>query len=156
MIHDCHCCCSHHEYCRLHFGYIDNTSSSLLTQSRVQRWHNSLLSTLLAYVYVPEVSQLLKLLSQVGLFLSLHQQTLLHIAASKNYEHTVECLVDEGADINIKDNTGVGAILYTAVGTIFFFNQMAQLLFFSLFVLVQLLFEGSVYFIGKLANSNDS
>ena len=102
-------------------------------------------------MYVPEVSQLLKLL-----FLSLHQQTPLHIAASKNYERTVECLVDEGADINIKDNTGVGAILYTAVGTIFFFNQMAQLLFFSLFVLVQLLFEGSVYFIGKLANSNDS
>ena len=55
------------------------------------------------------------------LFLSLHQQTPLHIAASKNYEHTVKCLVDEGADINIKDNTGVGihVILYTTVGAVF-------------------------------------
>ena len=112
-------------------------------------------SITLAHVYVPEVSQLLKLLSQVGLFLSLHQQTPLHIAASKNYERTVECLVDEGADINIKDNTGVGVILYTTVGTIFFFlSDAAATIFFT--VLVQLLFEGSVYFIGKLANSNDS
>ena len=74
-------------------------------------------SITLAHVYVPEVSQLLKLLSQVGSFLSLHQQTPLHIAASKNYERTVECLVDEGADINIKDNTGVGVILYTPVAS---------------------------------------
>ena len=112
-------------------------------------------SITLAHVYVPEVSQLLKLLSQVGLFLSLHQQTPLHIAASKNYERTVECLVDEGADINIKDNTGVGVILYTTVGTIFFFlSDAAATIFFT--VLVQLLFEGSVYFIGKLANSNDN
>ena len=112
-------------------------------------------SITLAHVCVPEVSQLLKLLSQVGLFLSLHQQTPLHIAASKNYERTVECLVDEGADINIKDNTGVGVILYTTVGTIFFFlSDAAATIFFT--VLVQLLFEGSVYFIGKLANSNDN
>ena len=67
----------------------------------------------------------------------------------------MECLVDEGADINIKDNTGVGVILYTTVGTIFFFlSDAAATIFFT--VLVQLLFEGSVYFIGKLANSNDN
>ena len=55
------------------------------------------------------------LLSQ-SLFVSFCQQTPLHIAASKNYERTVECLVDKGADINIKDNTGVSIILYTTVG----------------------------------------
>ena len=68
---------------------------------------------------VPETSQLLKLHSQVDLFLSLHQQTPMHIAASKDYERTVKCLVNEGADINIKDNTGVSIILYTTVGTVF-------------------------------------
>ena len=90
-------------------------------------------SITLAHVYVPEVSQRLKLLSQVGLFLSLHQQTPLHIAASKNYERTVECLVDEGADINIKDNTGVGVILYTTVGTIYFFIRCCSYYFFHCF-----------------------
>ena len=37
-----------------------------------------------------------------------------------------------------------------------FFNQMSQrVLFFSLFILVWLLFKGSVYFIGKLADISD-
>ena len=57
------------------------------------------------------------LLSQ-SLFLSFCQQTPLHIAASKNYERTVECLVDEGADINIKDKDGVSTT-HTTVGILY-------------------------------------
>ena len=41
----------------------------------------------------------------------------------------MECLVDEGADINIKDNTGVGVILYTTVGTIFLSDAAATIFF---------------------------
>ena len=39
-----------------------------------------------------------------NLFLSVYQQTPLHIAVREGQMHTVECLVKEGADINIKDN----------------------------------------------------
>ena len=35
------------------------------------------------------------------------QRTLLHVAASKGRDYTVEWLVEKGADINIKDKTGV-------------------------------------------------
>ena len=38
---------------------------------------------------------------------SLHQRTPLHIAAKENYERTAECIIDQGADTNIKDNDGV-------------------------------------------------
>ena len=41
-------------------------------------------------------------------FNSLHQRTPLHNAAKGGYERTVECLVKEEADVNIKDNDGVG------------------------------------------------
>ena len=38
----------------------------------------------------------------------------------------------------------------------YFFDQTPRLLYlFSLFILVQLLFEGGVYFVGELADSND-
>ena len=37
----------------------------------------------------------------------------------------------------------------------YFFNQTPQLLFFSLLVFLRLLFEGGVYFFGKLADIND-
>ena len=43
------------------------------------------------------------------LIFPLYQRTPLHIAARENYEHTVECLVNKGADINIKDKAGVSA-----------------------------------------------
>ena len=36
-----------------------------------------------------------------------YQQTPLHVAASNGRDYTVECLVKKGADINIKDKTGV-------------------------------------------------
>ena len=36
-----------------------------------------------------------------------YQQTPLHVAASKGRDYTVECLVEKGADINIKDKNGV-------------------------------------------------
>jgi len=38
---------------------------------------------------------------------SLPQQTPLHIAAREGYEHTLECLITVGTDINIKDKNGV-------------------------------------------------
>ena len=43
--------------------------------------------------------------------LSLIQQTPLHIAASEGHDFTVECLVKKGADIKIKDQTGVSVTL---------------------------------------------
>ena len=36
-----------------------------------------------------------------------YQQTPLHVAASNNRDYTVECLVKKGADMNIKDESGV-------------------------------------------------
>ena len=36
-----------------------------------------------------------------------YQQTPLHLAASNAHDYTVECLVERGADINIKDKSGV-------------------------------------------------
>ena len=41
------------------------------------------------------------------MFISLHQQTPLHIAASNGHDYTVQCLVEKGAEINIKDKDGV-------------------------------------------------
>ena len=38
---------------------------------------------------------------------SSYQQTPLHVAASHGHDYTVECLVKKGADINIKNETGV-------------------------------------------------
>ena len=35
------------------------------------------------------------------------QKTPLHISASNGRDYTVECLVEKGADMNIKDKTGV-------------------------------------------------
>ena len=36
-----------------------------------------------------------------------YQQTPLHVAASRGHDYTVECLVKKGADMNIKDESGV-------------------------------------------------
>ena len=41
-----------------------------------------------------------------------YQQTPLHVAASKGYDNTVEWLVKEGADMDIKDKKGVSENLY--------------------------------------------
>ena len=40
-----------------------------------------------------------------------YQQTPLHVAASNDHDYTVECLVKKGADMNIKDKTGVCEII---------------------------------------------
>jgi len=40
-------------------------------------------------------------------FFSLCQRAPLHIAAGKGYEYTLKCLIEQGADVNIKDNDGV-------------------------------------------------
>ena len=37
----------------------------------------------------------------------------------------------------------------------YFFDQTPQLLFYSLFILVQLLIEGGVYFVGRLLDGNN-
>ena len=47
------------------------------------------------------------LILQLSLCLSFCQQTALHIAASKGRDYTVKCLVKQGANISIKDRTGV-------------------------------------------------
>ena len=46
------------------------------------------------------------------LFLFLNQRTPLHVAASKGHDYTVECLVEKGANINIKDKDGVGMSIF--------------------------------------------
>ena len=43
-----------------------------------------------------------------------HQSTLLHRAARNGHVDIVRCLVEQGADINIKDNHGVSEQQYTA------------------------------------------
>jgi len=40
------------------------------------------------------------------------QQTPLHVAANNGHDYTVKCLVQKGADINIKDKKGVNEKLY--------------------------------------------
>ena len=44
---------------------------------------------------------------QTFLFTLSYQQTPLHVAASNRRDYTVECLVKRGADMNIKNETGV-------------------------------------------------
>ena len=41
-----------------------------------------------------------------------YQQTPLHVAASKGRDYTVECLVEKGADMNIKDKNGASVKQY--------------------------------------------
>ena len=41
-----------------------------------------------------------------------YQQTPLHVAASKGHDYSVECLVNKGADMDIKDKKGVSEKLY--------------------------------------------
>ena len=41
-----------------------------------------------------------------------YQQTPLHVAARKGRDYTVECLVEKGAEKNIKDKKGVSEKLY--------------------------------------------
>ena len=41
------------------------------------------------------------------MFLSVYQQTPLHIAATEDHDYTVKCLVEKTADVNIKDMNGV-------------------------------------------------
>jgi len=44
-----------------------------------------------------------------------YQKTPLHVAASKGRHYTVECLVKKGADINIKDKTGVCETIFLTI-----------------------------------------
>ena len=42
------------------------------------------------------------------------------------------------------------------IGTVFLRSDAVATIFFSLFILVRLLFKGGVYFVGKPMDSNDS
>ena len=50
------------------------------------------------------------MLAYFGAF-SLHQMTALHFAAESNHIKMVECLLDQGADINLQDDNEVISIL---------------------------------------------
>ena len=50
------------------------------------------------------------------LLFSLYQRTPLHIASKEGYRYTTECLVDKGADINMKDDDGVSVTTILAAG----------------------------------------
>ena len=54
--------------------------------------------------YPSEIPMAIIALKSVTFF---YQRTPLHVAASKGRDYTVECLVQKGADMNIKDKTGV-------------------------------------------------
>ena len=56
---------------------------------------------------MPNFANICFLLLFVCLFVVYTQRTLLHVAASNGRDYTVEWLVEKGADINIKDKTGV-------------------------------------------------
>ena len=45
--------------------------------------------------------------NEICLFHSPHQDTPLHLAAFNGFTDTVQCLIEKGAEINIKDNSGV-------------------------------------------------
>ena len=54
----------------------------------------------------------LRVISGLGLwFLSLHQMTPLHVAATSARFKVVECLVEQGANISTKDNDEVSIIM---------------------------------------------
>ena len=73
-------------------------NSSTLTPTEVGLSSSVLLSQILSIIIVTTV---------LKLFLPLCQQTPLHMVVRQGQMHTVECLVDQRADINIKDNDGV-------------------------------------------------
>ena len=46
-----------------------------------------------------------------------YQRTPLHVAATKGHDYTVECLVEKGANISIKDNAGVSMTILLNYGS---------------------------------------
>lgn len=57
---------------------------------------------------LPKLQRSLNHISNTATLNSFYQRTPLHNAAEGGYERTVECLVNQGANVNIKDNDGVG------------------------------------------------
>ena len=47
-----------------------------------------------------------------------NQRTPLHVAASKGRDYTVECLVEKGANISIKDKAGVSMTIFLNYGLV--------------------------------------
>ena len=79
---------------------------------------NCLLTHQIIYIYVHSCTVSVTLIyakihcCSYSLFVFPHyQRTPLHFAARENYERTVECLVDKGADINIRDVAGVSTLV---------------------------------------------
>ena len=46
-----------------------------------------------------------------------YQWTPLHVAATKGHDYTVECFVQQGANISIKDNAGVSMTILLNYGS---------------------------------------
>ena len=63
-------------------------------------------------------------------------------------------------ECNAWKQTQVTEVLLTMnpglIGTVFLRSDAVATIFFSLFILVRLLFKGGVYFVGKPMDSNDS
>ena len=99
-------------------------------QSRV--WVLFHQTTVLLFCYTNIPACMWKSIDFIGYKYSLHQRTPLHIAARENYERTAECIIDQGADTNIKDNDGVrdstihttgGRLQYCYILEIHFLNK---------------------------------
>ena len=50
--------------------------------------------------------------TSLKLLFFVNQWTPLHVAGSKGRDYTVECLVEKGADISIKDKAGVSMTVF--------------------------------------------
>ena len=73
-------------------------------------WKVNLFQTptpLRTYMYICIYTILVIAAINIFYFFFLFQRTPLHIAAGKGYKYTLECLIKQGADINITDNDGV-------------------------------------------------
>ena len=71
------------------------------------------------FVYFYNSTNLPEILSQFlsKYFGSLYQWTPLHVAAKEGRDHTVEQLVNRGADISIKDKNGVSMTILVRVNS---------------------------------------
>ena len=64
-----------------------------------------------SYLPTPKAVNIAICILQITVFfMSAHQRTPMHIAAQGGQANTVKLLINKGADIDIKDNTGVSAL----------------------------------------------
>ena len=102
-----------------HSGYKSHTSLEIHRTMRPRKSHHSVVGSLRVALFALKfitwksvtLAKMLQLHTLVSFFL--HQRTPLHIAAREGYDKTVEFLIEEGAQIDIKDNEGVSKCDYT-------------------------------------------